>query len=1121
MIKFSANYSNTNHNFVIQNLENKQAQNEYLSAVCVLQNLLQRGTPTLMSEFLMSKIGVIQDEETFKNCFGLISNEVPKWSHTIKGDDVTGDNPAHTFFYDIIPEYLPEYTFIQQLILPEAQIDDIIQSSSEFENQAVDFYLPQAALVIEIDGEQHKNIADQTLDTEREVFLNRYSIKTIRIKTKDIRYKTADLKTQISQIKEHLLNFNGVFKFYKDNFHSYSKINEEIISQKLLPTSVVRFQITILKLIESGRLKIGTDWKIFIQNHDISNYEELAIKDILIWLKSLLILQQIELPDQKYSVQVVDSLGGNCEVGAVKIDFSLLRRWTDENESQKDIVFVRTDYLDKYPRLVNKKIVKDTVNYFKVNTLSKPIEYKLEEKKEEEILGFFLKNIFGYEKFNEGQAKIIGHALRLKDTIGLLPTSSGKSLCYQMAVLLQPSISFVVCPLKSLMRDQIMDLKNSFFIDRVGFVSSDQGAEEKDFEQDKFSKGKYFFIIISPERFQTTAFRDYFDKVSKENSVAYAVIDEVHCLSEWGHDFRPAYLNLSDTIKKYAKEYVYIGLTATASLHVLKDIQTEFDINDEGVKTNKDFTRKNLEFSVIDDKGNKEEALIAELSRFKNENVFENLQKKTKCGMIFTPYASTQSGLVSRLNKVLDFNYKDDWRVREYNGKIDDETKKKIQDDFKKNRFPLLVATKAFGMGINKTNVRYTIHYGIPASMEALYQEAGRAGRDNQSANNYVLLSKETDENELEMVFDPNSSYEEVEEIQKQAHREHRDHDVYKQLYLWIKSNNTIDDEVNLMLRIYKVVNESKNVDVIINTRDYVLIDERGRVERAIYRLKQLGIISDWLVENFGIGTFIVKKTDYNDRIIEESLLEYIQKYEKEFSLDRYAFIEKSNMPLSEKCMRILLHWSYDNFSYKRRESLKNMYELSSDFVDGKIDAKGFKNQLESYFRMNEETGIFQSIADDQELNYKLWFKPFYKKSVFITKDRLVDLRSNIMRFLESYRDDIGLNLVSGLIRLSLDDYDDTDGRNRLEDSLNRIVENHPEVKKHLFNELIKFAVNLNQKNQEELADSMCKYYYSRNDFLTIYNKLESDIALQHYLISVNNQLIKVNSEIYDKLKLK
>ena len=321
-----------------------------------------------------------------------------------------------------------------------------------------------------------------------------------------------------------------------------------------------------------------------------------------------------------------------------------------------------------------------------------------------------------------------------------LPTGSGKSLCYQLASILQPAPSFIVSPIISLMQDQITEL-NNFYFTRAECINSNKTANEKTEILKNFSNRKYFYLFISPERFQNKDFRA---KLKKLPVISYAVVDEAHCLSEWGHDFRTSYLTLVDTIRSHCnKDITFIALTATASLSVLKDLKLAFGItNETNVKTPLSYARDELEFHVIDSTRKTQKVLIEKIKNIKalDENY---------ATLIFTPYASQYDfgciGVCNFLRKEIQNE-----NIEFYSGKMDDTDKINIQDGFKNNEFKFLVATKAFGMGVNKNNIKYTFHYGIPSSLEALYQEAGRAGRAKQifkgtnKAQCYILFSKES-----------------------------------------------------------------------------------------------------------------------------------------------------------------------------------------------------------------------------------------------------------------------------------------------------------------------------------------------------------------------------------------
>ena len=751
MKKYSANYSYTNHNFVIQNLTNSRKESEYLSAILIVKNLIQRGKPTILSQYLQSIYGAVhKDTEIFKSPFVLINNSNLVWNNTIKGDEENNYFPAKTFLEKRISEDLSEYEFIKQLIIPEIEINQITQRIDEnFKHQCVDFFLPQANLVIEIDGQQHKEEVGRVIDSIRDNHLILSKVLTVRIDTKDLEEKNSNYFERIEEIKNQLDKYSRFLNLYKKNYNlSFAEIPKKIKKTKLLPTAIIRFQVLILELLENGILNFEDDkWIFEVKNQDVTDYENHSIEDIFEWMHHLLKLQKISFNEPQFEIRNVDEFSReNC----IKIDFSLFQRWTDENTLNDDIIYVRTDYLDLFHNRNKNKL--DRVNYFRLST-SKKYSYKLlfnEESDDLENLEFFLKNIFEYDKFNNGQISIIQNVLENNTTIGLLPTGGGKSLTYQLACLLQPCISFVVCPIKSLMYDQIKDLDQAY-IQNIESINSDVIGPERTEILDNYSNGKYFFVFISPERFQTKDFRERLIAINSQLNFSYAVIDEVHCLSEWGHDFRTSYLNLSNTIKKYCPTINFLGLTATASVNVLKDIQLEFNTDQKNVKTLTDYTRPELEFIVINDNGKKYQEITTIVDNHNQvDNIFDLDSENPKCGLIFTPFVNGTNGCFDLSSKLTtNFNipvkFYSGSKPKNYQNDVDFEKYKvKVQDEYKQNKFKLLTATKAFGMGINKKNISFTVHYGMPASMESLYQEAGRAGRDGKKAY-AVLLTNDTD----------------------------------------------------------------------------------------------------------------------------------------------------------------------------------------------------------------------------------------------------------------------------------------------------------------------------------------------------------------------------------------
>lgn len=1122
MKKYSANYSYTNHNFVIQNLTNPRKESEFLPAILIIKNLIQRGKPTLMSQYLQSIYGSVHKEtELFKKPFVLINQSNLKWNNTIKGDEENNYFPAKTFLEERISEDLSEYEFIKQLIIPEIEINQITQRSDEnFKHQCVDFFLPQANLVIEIDGQQHKEEVGRVIDSIRDNHLTLSKILTVRIDTKDLEAKNAIYFEKIEQIKSQLDKYSRFLNLYKTNFNlSFSEISEETKKTKLLPTAIIRFQVLLLELLESGKISLEDDkWIFEVKNQDVNGYEHHSIEDIFEWLHHILKLQKITFNKPQIEIKNVQNFSNaNC----IKIDFSLLQRWTDENSLNEEIIYVRTDYLDLFHNRNKDKL--DRVNYFKLSTSTK-FSYKLvfnEESDDLENLEFFLKNIFEYDKFYNGQVSIIQNILENNTTIGLLPTGGGKSLTYQLACLLQPCISFVVCPIKSLMYDQIKDLDQAY-IQNIESINSDTIGAERTEILDNYSNGKYFFVFISPERFQTRDFRERLIAINSQLNFSYAVIDEVHCLSEWGHDFRTSYLNLSNTIKKYCPSINFLGLTATASVNVLKDIQLEFNTDQKNVKTLTDYTRPELEFIVINDNGNKyQEALKIIEKQNEEHKIFDLEFNNPKCGLIFTP--NKQGGFgCSSLASNLQANFNS--RIEYYSGtkpntfigtdKEFDTYKQKVQNDFKQNRFKLLAATKAFGMGINKKNISFTIHYGMPASMESLYQEAGRAGRDKSDAKCYVLLTEENPETDVQTIFNPESTYEEIKALREQIGWNGQD--VLRNIYLYQNGLDSISNELNLVALLHNSYSDSGGTKVVYANE---LGSNASKTEKAIYRLSNLGIVSDWTVDDFFNGVYTVTYNNFTDESIKTTLLKFIKKYVDDFEFDNHSerikytnILRDTELSKFERLVKVLLQWSYDKFGTNRRESLRNVYKNCLEYDNTLEGKESFKKSLEAYFKFTEATYILQHIAENNNKDITKWFDVFYyEKNNFINKNSLIDLKGNLQRFLESYQSNTGLNLINGLTALLLEELFNEIEEKRFSKSFDTIS-NYEESKfDYVIDQILEISRKINQKGKILLLKFLYRYSKTEEEKLRFAKELgDTETILIHY----NNRLKSINKNI-------
>ncbi len=326
-----------------------------------------------------------------------------------------------------------------------------------------------------------------------------------------------------------------------------------------------------------------------------------------------------------------------------------------------------------------------------------------------------LKKYFGYDDFRPGQREIIQKVMAHEDVLGIMPTGSGKSVCYQLPALMLEGLTIVVSPLISLMKDQV-DAANQLGI-AATFINSSLNGGETARRFHELEQGNVQLLYVAPERF---IMPDFIRSMQHWN-VQLLAIDEAHCISQWGHDFRPSYLQMAKTLNELPQRPIIVALTATATIAVAEDIKRLLKIPAKNhIQTG--FARENLRLQVIKDQ--KKEQYLIEYLRMN--------QKQS--GII---YAATRKE-VDRLYHLLK---KFHFNVGRYHGGMSERERTEIQESFLYDRVELLVATNAFGMGINKSNIRFVIHYQIPGSLEAYYQEAGRAGRDGLLSDAILLFS--------------------------------------------------------------------------------------------------------------------------------------------------------------------------------------------------------------------------------------------------------------------------------------------------------------------------------------------------------------------------------------------
>jgi superfamily II DNA helicase RecQ len=680
------------------------------------------------------------------------------------------------------------------------------------------------------------NIISRGLPTKSSVFieesfLNSFNLTQRVTELGEIKFEsTSEIVFDVNILSKNLDNVNGL--------HNSNKVQLQLL---LTPIAIARFQKVLLEAIITGHLDINKDkWQILVEEKDVP-FAELAITDFKNTFGHLITLTQefenytlpeidlfvvsntefIESPLQTTNIHKGTTNELRNKVYDMVVTQAILKSASSNIESFSEYKAHNNCYFNirsaNAPRTNRVIYTSDLIKY--KNLVSKNRQGVFEEIENiKEHLTYFLKLFFRKEQFRPGQLPILDRALQNLPVIGLLPTGGGKSLTYQISALLQPGVTLVVDPLKSLMKDQFDGLLRSG-IDTATYINSTLTADERKHRENQLESSQLQFIFLSPERLAISSFRERLKNMHEYNVYfSYGVIDEVHCVSEWGHDFRFSYLHLGRNLYNYVrskqKEISLFGLTATASFDVLADVDRElsgngaFELDADVIVRYENTNRLELQYKIekvnvefeIDKFFDKDKKLADHLPKALNitnhwtafdskaqflrdyvkrvGDYLNEIQQESNIIFIKDKYKERQNsnegtdaqltieiasdlyspndvyksagiifcthvdntGLSVRKNAS---NLKSDGiiDVASFTGKDNDETSMESLDTFRNNKSPLMVATKAFGMGIDKPNVRFTVNMNYSSSLESFVQEAGRAGRDKNIAISTILVS--------------------------------------------------------------------------------------------------------------------------------------------------------------------------------------------------------------------------------------------------------------------------------------------------------------------------------------------------------------------------------------------
>lgn len=808
------------------------------SKLAVLANIVSRGLPTIAPIEIENIFSDIFDISTkpqaneiinFKSKHRISKTEINEALHVVDPrfdvDFYNGDMLESQFEKDFVEKYLnrADSQYLIQLLEPQRPLSTIVNIPNKrfSRDQRVDFSFEmpygetKTGFIFELDGvPYHSNIFQKLRDESREQLAFDSGWDTYRLEELN--------DYSFLQNWEQEVSLNKYLSIIKRN-------SQKLIAGKwkdtlqivLSPLAIARVERILLQALLSGAIDLASKkWTVLVIERDVpcaaiaisllkESFEKISAMDgsnMKLPQISLTIVSTKEFADSRLHMNNAVETSAPSKDFDLCIDVSMLLRDNIDalplNVKANTVYIIRSSHYKKRERTICSAENIIYPPFVKKDATGTYVAIK----EREQLLTYFLRNIFRKASFRHGQLPILSRSLSDKTTIGLLPTGGGKSLTYQLSSMLQPGVTIVVDPLVSLMVDQVRGL-HVLRIDVSDCVNSGMDGKTKAKKLNMLQNGSLQFMLLSPERYMMENFRDSLISMTEKNQIyfAYGVIDEVHCVSEWGHDFRPSYLHLGRNMINYMRTKTgrplsVIGLTATASFDVLADVERELtlggnlNIDSETIVRSEDDSRPELTYRIVNIETDFESLrdenepyllkaqsewelrdIVAEAKKRKMHELLkqipsdieklnksieheecclsdytascfydaDNNDKFNRAGIIFCPHAHGTFGVEDNVwgthQGISTYLIAECGTFLKIGTFIGGDEPSGDMSKFNDNDLNLMVATKAFGMGIDKPNVRFTININHPSSIESFVQEAGRAGRDKKHAISYIL----------------------------------------------------------------------------------------------------------------------------------------------------------------------------------------------------------------------------------------------------------------------------------------------------------------------------------------------------------------------------------------------